>query len=467
MFLQNAYSLWSSSDCVYLTVPPFVVPERRNRASFQDLPSEIIHQVCSHLEQKDVGAFRRTWYVHFAAVFKYDPDSFGKNLSYPSVTRFMILRLPQLVKADSEFSNSKDCAAIADEHIFRHGKVRLYLDSACFSRLQAISKNPIICKAIKTLEIIGCQEGFTSMTRSSSRDSGEIHRMYSKLCFQNSIERLVKLETIELHMDDRPQQGPNLTSHQMRYLFFDIQCTPGARFTQLRIENVGLVGLPSLRCVIAVSPEISGILGNFARRLSRLDLTLRPGNHDFMNAQANYLVQFLDSTRNLEELKLRFGALDCFDMVGEFDRICQLRFSRLRCVDLSFGWVAQHDLLGFFEDHPNIKQIRLGELYLRAGQWTTVLHRMSQTLPILEKIQFFGHLRDLQLTQGQQFVCGDHLTPWAQKKIVQKLGGIPTYTAIPYRVPLEAHRRDHELQKQRRTAGLPCDLCETCDRLKA
>lgn len=418
---------WNHSSDFLPSVPPPEPPGPRVQLHLQDLPPEILHRVCEHLEKEDVKNFRLTAEIH---------------------------------------------ADIGDEHMFRQGILRLQIDADHFERLRKMSENPMICRAIKLLEISGYRHAFAKLVNHVAFQTR--FRLNGRY-YSDSVEcigQFRNLKTVEMRINiDRvalldPSWRRNL-SRQMHGMLSDIQSLPCIHIRYLKYEGVGW---QSPCCVGAhLSPDAFNfkVFENAAERLLRLELTMTPQPSDPEMNRCQALVHYLQYARNLEEIKLTLGKKEGVPFYASLDDFLRLRLSRLRSMDISFGTFAELDLLSFLVVHSALKELRLGFMILREGTWTTAVGTMAQILPSLNKISFWGQLSDTRLMESRTTLCGESLNSWAHRIAVLKQPGLNVaYPANPLAVALAAAQRDRQAQRARRAAGLHCPLCESCGQIE-
>ena len=378
-----------------------------------------------------------------------------------------------VTRPDYDFLD-KRCAAIGDEHMFQHGMCRLETCIEQLDRLSAISNNPTICRKLKKLEVIGTITGLAELVTHSQLDESREYSQYSRETFRECIRRLANLESIELRVNTSMQLGADekgllpMSLGQMSCFLHDIQSSSGLKVKSLKSQDLFWHSPRRIGLGLFHGPAQLDTTQDRAARLSCLDVTFRALDRDTMTLQGAHLLTFLASTPNLEELTLQCGHPDKSEAewAFEFNPVCQLRFSRLRSLGLSYGNVLQSVLLEFLNAHTSLKTVRLGTLHLRGGRWNTLLNRISESPITLEKFLLSGRLRDAWVHRQGLFVCGDHLTPGAEKKVVGNDSVVMEYPADPQRALMTSCLLDHATRKDRIAAGLPCDLCATCGKLK-
>lgn len=372
-------------------------------------------------------------------------------------------------------------AAIGDEYLFQHGVLRLCLHVECFTRLQAISNNPMICQRITTLEVDGDYTGLQSWLACPLWPLCPMYirrgyRLYSQAYFQGCIRKLANLKSIKLRASTVVQLGIldqqfiYMLLEQITFLHYDIQVSVGMEVQLLKSDNLYWTN-PCCRDLdmFRRSGSIQRTL-LAADRLTCLDVSLRVIDKLSTKMQMDQLMEFLESTPNVEDLRLNFGSLDRHKIARgtDFGRIWSLEFKHLRLVEFSYGKVAYADLLDFLLSQPvTLKEIRLGDLRLRSGRWDTFINTMSVSQLVLEKFLLFGRLSDTLLRANEMWLCGAHTTPMAEEVVVNPQGALLIYPRDMQGSVRRAQSLDSEIRARRAFAGLPCDRCATCRMLKA
>ncbi|KAL6717446.1 hypothetical protein ACLMJK_005361 [Lecanora helva] len=340
-----------------------------------ELPTEIIRMICQHIAREDLGNFRKT---------------------------------------------SVRLAANGNDYLFEHGKLRLYLHRAFFDRFQQISRLPIPCKHIKILEIIGTEDDLESFGLDPEARDGGDDRLYPQQEFKECVLQLTNMYTVVLRVTTM-KQLPDLLDRdfnpvllkQMNWLSHDIQAC----------------SLPNLRGIESIdlpwqSPSSDKAKEN-AGRLRSVFLYFRTTNYASPSLQVEHAVDFLVYTQNLQYLMLGFGGLQMYNRHEErsFDRICRLRFPRLRNLSLVNGNVDHASLLIFLLSHcARLDELAVQSLDLRGGTWENMITILSTQLFRFRAILFRGHLTDPSLLEKDSYLCGRRLTPRAVDCVIRHQG---------------------------------------------
>lgn len=331
----------------------------------------------------------------------------------------------------------------------------------------------MICRKIKALEVIGTTHGLQSMMAYPPYDNNEGDRLYSPTRFRECVRRFANLESVELGVNARKQPEMiewdlmSILLGQMTCLLYDILVCPISKLRSLRSEGLEWLSPCYFPGILSENPANLQKTRHNAGGLLQLDVTIQPIEERFTALQTDRLLHFLMWAPNLEHLTLDFGNSTEYNvsLACSFNRICSLRFHRLRSIALSCGELSQGGFLDFLIAHrTTLKEVRLGSVYLTEGWWYSLLNIISGARLPLERILLEGRLLDPWLDRNNLFLCGDHLTPVVMDRLVRP-GRMIYYPSNIPRSRQVALQLEHEVRKQRKIAGLPCISCETCGRL--
>ena len=398
---------------------------RSNHCPLHNLPSEILHLVCSHLKPTDVANLRLASSVVAPIGLQYLVPEIRLVVAEGSFRKLdAIAAHPVVSKYVTSFCYQADKLEILSEEHWREEArplkwIQRFLDFRPRYILRSYKGNypldcpvPQTCYTKKQLEEgFHAYQGLCDFQGREDQFDRKIVRAMKKLPNLKELTMLALTgpdpEVFEKGFSpglvtvcqaDTKEWPAGLAA--MRSLLVGAYCA-GLKIERLRCEQVNWR-------ILKQKDDIFEVIKKSLRHLRELSITFSVDADQAIDERgvlrtdekcsrylrrSGRLKEFVTSAPDLECLEIRFGWSE-YDLLTNFQYVVgDFYWPSLRVVKLGMIKAAEDQFVGFFERHAcTIKDLCIIDLQLSLGNWWSVFERMHLVLK-LDSMVLRGHLR--------------------------------------------------------------------------